>query len=83
LSPNPVPSGASVSLVADRNDPAGVLVYDLSGRLVGRAALHAGGDGRYEARWATRDARGAALAPGVYFARVGPAPARRLVVVAP
>jgi hypothetical protein len=82
LWPNPVSAGETVTFASDRAAPEGVEIFDLSGRRIGRASLHAAGESRSYARWTARDASGRALAAGVYFARIGRSPhAARLVIL--
>ncbi len=81
LSPNPARSGATIAFSASLAGASEVLVFDLAGRRVGRAPLVATSKDRAEARWKAQDVHGTALAPGVYFARAGRSPARRLVVI--
>jgi hypothetical protein len=81
LSPNPARAGAVIAFSATRAGASEVQVFDLRGRRVGVAPLIQTSGERAEARWTAQDVHGAALAPGVYFARAGRAPARRLVLV--
>ena len=81
IAPNPSLAGGTIAFAAALAGASQVLVYDLAGRRVGAAALVATEAGRAEARWLARDERGVALAPGVYFARAGRAPAQRLVLL--
>jgi hypothetical protein len=81
IAPNPSLAGGAIAFSASLSGASRVLVYDLAGRRVGSAALVATDAGRAEARWTARDERGVALAPGVYFARAGRAPAQRLVLL--
>jgi len=81
VAPNPSLAGGTIAFSASLAGASQVLVYDLAGRRVGAAALVAADGGRAEARWTARDERGVALAPGVYFARAGRAPAQRLVLL--
>ncbi|TMQ73343.1 MAG: hypothetical protein E6K81_04915 [Candidatus Eisenbacteria bacterium] len=79
--PNPVPGGGAVTFalpVVPRED---LRVYDLAGRAVGRARF-TGHAGVWEARWEARDAAGAPLRSGLYFARVQGSGAVRLAVLA-
>jgi hypothetical protein len=78
--PNPAMAGSAIAFSATAASE--VLVYDLAGRLVGRVNLVASDDrGPTQANWLARDRNGVALAPGVYFARAGRAPAQRLVLL--
>jgi hypothetical protein len=81
VAPNPAPGGATIAFSSALTGASRVLVFDVSGRRVGSAALVATADGGAEARWTARGEDGAALAPGVYFARAGRAPAQRLVLI--
>lgn len=81
LSPNPARAGAVIAFSATRAFASAVQVYDLKGRRVGVAPLVQTSSERAEARWTAQDIHGAALAPGVYFARAGRAPSRRLVLI--
>jgi len=78
--PNPVPAGGPVTLRSPRWHAAGVVIFDLAGRRVGRVPLVQDGAGGV-ARWTATGASGAPLSPGVYFARVPGEKIRRLVVV--
>ena len=81
VAPNPARSGGTITFAVESGMAAAVEVFDLAGRHVGNAPLIAVSGDRAEARWTARDVRGAALSPGVYFARAGRAPIRRLVVI--
>ena len=78
--PNPASSGAAIAFAAVASGASEVLVYDLSGRLVGRVPLVAT-DGPARASWQARDRNGVQLPPGIYFARAGRAPAQRVVLL--
>jgi len=78
--PNPASSGAAIAFAAVASGASEVLVYDLAGRLVGRVPLVAT-DGPARASWQARDRNGVELAPGIYFARAGRAPAQRVVLL--
>jgi hypothetical protein len=80
--PNPARAGAAIAFTSQATGAEAVLVYDLSGRLVGRIPLVAHDDrGLSEGNWIARDVHGVALAPGIYFARAGRAPAQRVVLL--
>jgi len=81
IAPNPSLAGGTIAFSARLSGASQVLVYDLAGRRVGSAALIAAEGGEAQARWSARDEHGVALAPGVYFARAGRAPAQRLVLL--
>lgn len=68
--PNPARHGTRFTLSLPRSGPVAFDVLDAAGRLVWRApgAEHAAG--RVTLAWSGRDARGARVAPGLYFARV-------------
>jgi len=68
--PNPSRSGTSLALHLPRAAPVVVEILDVRGRRV--ASLDAGELPRGDSTvtWSGRDARGALVAPGVYFARV-------------
>jgi hypothetical protein len=80
--PNPVVSGAEVTLVVTRGRASRATLFDLAGREVGRVALEPDGAGGAVGRWRARTAGGGAIAPGIYFLRVAGQATRRLVVVA-
>ncbi|MEP7027413.1 MAG: S8 family serine peptidase [Candidatus Eisenbacteria bacterium] len=81
--PNPARANGAVQFSVRASAATRVDVFDLAGRRVGVAPLMVGASGLAEGRWIARDVRGAALAPGVYFARAGRALTRRLVLLAP
>jgi immune inhibitor A len=74
VSPNPASEGARVVFSSPSVNPrAGV--YDVTGKLVKSlettgAAGYDSAPGTFEARWDGRSARGATMAPGIYFVRV-------------
>ena len=78
--PNPVTAGRPITFALGRPAGSRLDFYDLHGRRVGRASLSAV-DGSYHASWTTRDERGEALAPGLYFARCGAVTVGRVAVV--
>jgi subtilisin family serine protease len=77
--PNPVAGGAAVTFAVGARPAGDLLVYDLSGRRVGRAPFTAAG-GVWRARWVSRDAAGQPLPGGLYFARVADRVARIAVI---
>ncbi len=81
--PNPARTSTALEFSVRAGDATRVDIFDLAGRHVGATPLAPSGSGLVGARWIARDVRGAALAPGVYFARAGRSPARRLVLLAP
>lgn len=82
--PTPTTAGATLHLELPRAEHVRVALYDVAGRQV--AALWDGPQtaGAHTLAWDGRDARGAAVAPGVYFMRAvtaGEEATRRLVVL--
>jgi len=70
VTPTPTRAGASVELsLADPGRVRGT-VYDATGRRVAIVADVLLGTGRHGLRWAGRDDRGHAVAPGTYFLRI-------------
>src|SRR5262245_9683472 len=81
-SPNPASSGVALRLVAPRDETVTLEVYDVHGRLV--KGWRGVGSGDRTVYWDLRDARGSAIASGVYLIRLRAAGAqqvRRLVCV--
>jgi hypothetical protein len=76
--PSPVRAGGLVTFVAAGRDPGEARVFDLAGRVVGRAPFVPEGD-HWVARWHTSGVDGSAAA-GVYFARAASATARIVVL---
>ena len=83
--PNPAHGGnVSMSFALPKASPVKVALYDVTGRLVRTVADRAYDAGRYTLVWDGRDARGAALKPGVYLARfssAGHTQSRRVLIV--
>jgi glucose/arabinose dehydrogenase len=68
--PNPARHGATFTLALPRAGAVSFEVLDASGRIVWRAPAAEHGAGRIPLAWSGTDARGARVAPGLYFARV-------------
>jgi hypothetical protein len=79
--PNPARSGGMVTFVRAHAGEE-VRVYDLAGRVIGRAQFQPQSD-RFVARWSAVGADGSELPAGLYFARTGAGPASRVVIVPP
>lgn len=69
--PNPWRSGAVLHLIS----PEAVLIYDHTGRLIGKVA------GAGEKVWDGRDLKGRRVTPGVYFVRTGKAKPQKLIIL--
>ena len=68
--PNPVRSSTSITFVVPREERVLLRVYDVSGRLI-QVLFEGNAEARsYELMWDGRDARGEAVASGVYFYRI-------------
>jgi hypothetical protein len=78
--PTPVGRGGSVRFEDVRGVAREVRVYDVTGREMGRAPFEGPGDARV-ATWTARDARGGALAPGLYIANAGDGRSVRILVL--
>lgn len=68
--PNPASVGTTLSFELPRAGAARLRLLDAGGRLVRTLAAGEWPAGRHEARWDGRDAAGARVAPGLYFARL-------------
>jgi len=68
--PNPFSPSTAVRFELPRRMGVTLSVYDVSGRLVAVLADGVHGPGQHEVVWTGRDARGAAVASGVYFCRM-------------
>lgn len=78
--PNPVRGGQRVSF-ATANDPQGPLeIYDLAGRRLAATPFMREGE-LWRAEWRAVGAAGRTLPAGLYFARIGTLPARRIAVI--
>jgi FlgD Ig-like domain len=77
-SPNPAASVTRFTLTVPSGgaNPVRVAVYAVDGRLVRELANGPLGPGRHELGWDTRDAAGAPVRAGLYFARASLGPAR-------
>jgi subtilisin family serine protease len=80
--PNPVGAGGSVRFTTSACRSGEVEVIDLAGRAVARVPL-VSRSGGCEASWSLRDAAGARVRPGVYFAREREGGWVRFVVLVP
>lgn len=69
-SPNPMRGGTSFALTLSEEARVGFEVLDAAGRLVWRAPSETRGAGTTRLAWDGRDAAGARVPPGLYFARV-------------
>lgn len=69
-SPNPMRGGTSFALTLPGESRVAFDVLDAAGRLVWRAPAATHGAGTMRLAWDGRDAGGARVAPGLYFARV-------------
>ena len=78
--PNPARAGSEIRFARDSAPASEVRIFDLRGRLVGRAQLAADGSGAAGV-WRTRDARGGELAPGLYVARLTSGESARIVIL--
>jgi hypothetical protein len=67
--PNPMRGGTSFTLALPEPSRVGFEVLDAAGRLVWRAPAAEHGAGTLRLAWDGRDAAGARVAPGLYFAR--------------
>ncbi len=82
--PNPLASGTTLRFRLPRAATVRLRVYGIDGRAVATLVDGPLAAGPHEVRWTARDARGAAVAPGVYFARLQSgrdARTRRIVVL--
>ncbi len=80
--PNPFRAGATLRFVLPEASRVGVRVYDARGRAVRVLAEGFLPAGEHRLAWDGRDARGVAVAPGLYFCRIetgGAAQTRALV----
>jgi YVTN family beta-propeller protein len=83
-SPNPTRATTDLRFSAPGGLPVSLDVFDVSGRRVVRLADGVVAAGPHRVRWDGRDARGAPVAPGVYWVRLeagNRSESRRLVVV--
>jgi hypothetical protein len=78
--PNPARAGSEIRFVHEGAASAGLQVFDLHGRAVGRVPLTAAGDSAVGV-WRARDARGQALAPGLYVARLTTGERFRIIIL--
>jgi len=82
--PNPSRGGALIAYATPRAGVVAVDVYDLGGRVVRGIAHRFEPAGSHAVTFDGRDARGARLAPGLYFVRVSAGPevqTKRFIVV--
>jgi hypothetical protein len=80
--PNPSRSQSVIQYVLPRAGPVRLSIHDLLGRRVAQLANGLEAAGAHSATWEGRDARGAAVPAGVYWARLesgGEAAARKIV----
>lgn len=68
--PNPFSGGTLIAFSVARATTVTLDVHDLAGRRVRRLVGTTLAPGRHDARWDGRDDRGAALASGLYYARL-------------
>jgi hypothetical protein len=68
--PNPFNSSTVLRYVVGDNDPVDLAIYDLKGQLVRQLVARRQTFGVYEVGWDGRDARGRAVASGVYLSRL-------------
>ena len=68
--PNPFNPQTTISYTLAESQPVSLAVHDLSGRLVRRLFSGVREPGAYATKWDGRDNRGAAVASGVYLARL-------------
>jgi len=81
---NPATTGATLELVLPSATTSRVAVYDVRGALVRRLQSGALGAGAHRVAWDGRDAAGARVRPGLYFARAdafGQSAVRKLSMV--
>ena len=70
ISPNPLPTGVTLSYSLPQTSPISLKIYDASGRLVKTLASGDAAAGEHSIYWDGRDERGMRLPSGVYFARL-------------
>lgn len=68
--PNPFSGGTRLAFSVARPSTVTLDIHDLAGRRVRRLVTATLAAGRHDARWDGRDDRGAALASGLYYARL-------------
>jgi hypothetical protein len=71
--PNPVRGPVRILLTVPQSSKTDVAVYDVTGRLVRTWDLGTSATGRYDLAWDVTDSHGQAVAPGIYFIKVGTA----------
>jgi hypothetical protein len=82
--PNPLNSATTITFALGSPGVVRACVYDVAGKVV--KTLHAGSlpEGRNQLTWQSDDAKGARVAPGIYFARIdtvaGKASAKVMVI---
>lgn len=81
IGPNPVSAGGTVTFALGATDAREVVLYDLGGRVVGRAPLTPAAGGSLRATWKAARANGEQLPAGVYFARAGSHLSARLILL--
>jgi hypothetical protein len=69
-SPNPFIQSTSIGYSLDVTGPVELRIFDAAGRLVASLVEDQRPKGLHIARWNGTDARGRALPPGIYFARL-------------
>ncbi|HEY2955288.1 MAG TPA: S8 family serine peptidase [Candidatus Eisenbacteria bacterium] len=80
IGPNPARPGAEIRFVRAGAASSVVSIFDLGGRLLSRVPLTPAGDSA-SGVWRARDARGRALAPGLYLARLASGERFRIVIL--
>jgi hypothetical protein len=67
--PNPVRGACAIEVKGTKSAGGMVMIHDLQGRIIRHLAVEPAAKGLLRANWDGRDARGARVIPGTYFAR--------------